>query len=143
MKYLLDTNAVCEPMRAQPNPFLETWLAEHWEECAISAVTLGEMRYGVERLPEGKRRARLARELGFLIEDLAGRILPYDEAEADEWGRHAARLEKELGLDAVKQLDIRDTLIAATAREYGLTVVTNNEKHFPLVPTLNPFRAAE
>jgi toxin FitB len=140
MKYVLDTNAVCEPSRPSPNPHLEAWLGEHWNDCAISAVTLAEMRYGVQRLPGGKRRARLERELDFLEADLEGRILPFDQAEASEWGRYAARLEAHFGAGALSQFDIRDTLIAATALEYGLLVVTNNEKDFPLVPTINPFK---
>lgn len=139
MKYLLDTNAVCEPSRPRPNPHLEAWLAGNWSDCAISVVTLAEIHYGVQRLPEGKRRARLEREFDFMIEDLEGRILPFDQAEASEWGRYAARLESTFGQGALAQLDLRDTLIAATALEYGLIVVTNNNKHFPLVNSLNPF----
>jgi predicted nucleic acid-binding protein len=82
----------------------------------------------------------LERELDFLVEDLEGRILPLDQAEASEWGRYAARLEAQFGVDALRQFDIRDTLIAATALENGLTVATNNQRHFPLVPTVNPFQ---
>jgi predicted nucleic acid-binding protein len=58
---------------------------------------------------------------------------------ASEWGRYAAQLEAEFGSDWWKHYDLRDTQVAAIAREYGLTVATRNEKDFPFCETENPF----
>jgi predicted nucleic acid-binding protein len=56
------------------------------------------------------------------------------------WGRYAAKLEKHYGKDWYQQFDYRDTILAATAREYGLGLATRNTKHFPFCSTVeNPF----
>ena len=139
MKYLLDSNVVSEPAKARPDPAVTAWLDAHELECAVSTITLAELRYGIERLPEGKRRRQLEREFAFFRQDLGCRVLPFDEAEASEWGRYAARLERELGRDGQRKVGIKDSQIAATALAHRLTVVTRNTDHFPQVDTLNPF----
>ena len=105
------------------------------EALFISVLTLGEIRKGVERLAECRRRARIA---AWLETELPGwfedRILPVDAGAAEEWGRLAARLPN---LPAV------DGLIAATALHRRLTLVTRNEKDFADmgVDLLNPWEA--
>jgi predicted nucleic acid-binding protein len=140
MKYLLDSNVVSEPAKASPNAAVVTWLDSNELDCAVSTITLAELRYGIERLPEGKRRRQLERDFAFLRQDLGSRVLAFDEAEAAEWGRYAARLERELGRDAQRKVGIKDSQIAATALAHRLTVVTRNTGHFPQVDTLNPFK---
>ena len=139
MRFLLDTNVVSETSKPLPDPKCVAWLEAHRGECALSAITLAELRYGLERMPEGKRKAAAERELRFLLEDYAGQFLDFDGAAAAEWGRYAAELEGTHGVDWWKQFDLRDTQIAAIAREYGLRVVTRNTKHFPFCQTENPF----
>jgi predicted nucleic acid-binding protein len=56
-----------------------------------------------------------------------------------EWGRYAARLESAYGSDWWRQFDLRDTQIAAIAREYGFTIATRKIKHFPFCTAENPF----
>lgn len=139
MKYLLDSNIVSEPVKAKPNSAVVSWLDSYELECAVSTITLAELRYGIERLPEGKRRRQLERDFAFLRQDLGRRVIAFDEAEAAEWGRYAARLERELGRDAQRKVGIKDSQIAATALAHRLIVVTRNTDHFPQVDTLNPF----
>ena len=67
------------------------------------------------------------------------RFFDFDAPAAFEWGRYAAELEAAYGTDWWKQFDQRDTMIGAIAREYGLTVVTRNQRHFPFCNTVNPF----
>lgn len=141
MKYLLDSNVVSEPIKTKPDPGVVAWLDTHELECVVSTITLAELRYGIERLPEGKRRRQLEREFAFFRQDLGSRVLPFDEGEAAEWGRYAAQLERELGRDAQRKVGIKDSQIAATALAHRLTVVTRNTDHFPRVETLNPFPA--
>src|SRR5262249_36201017 len=80
VNFLLDTNVISEPMKARPNRGVLAWLAEVDEDSVfLSVVTVTELRYGVERLPTGRCRARLE---GWLRTELpsrfGGRILPVD-----------------------------------------------------------------
>lgn len=140
MSYLLDTNAVSEWVKPRPDLGLVRWLDEVDEDRTyLSVLTVGELRKGIERLPEGAKKRRLG---GWLTDELvdrfAGRILPVDVAVADLWG----------GLLAVAQsqgasVAAVDGLIAATALVHGLEVVTRNAEHFaPVgVGVLNPWTA--
>ncbi len=139
MKYLLDSNVVSEPIKSKPDPGVVRWLDVHESECAVSTITLAELRYGIERLPDGKRRRQLERDFAFFRQDLGNRVLAFDEIEAAEWGRYAAELEQKLGRDAQRKVGIKDSQIAATALAHRLVVVTRNTDHFPGVDTLNPF----
>jgi len=140
MNWLLDTNVVSELTKEKPDATLLAWLKERRGKCFLSTITLSELRYGIERLADGRRKAELEREFAFLLEDYQGRFFDVDGNIAAEWGRYAALLEKHHGKGWFEQFDYRDTMLAATAREYGLGLATRNVKHFPLVPTVeNPF----
>jgi hypothetical protein len=137
--WLLDTNIVAELVKEKPDKACLDWLRVKRGLCYISAVTAAELSFGIERLAEGRRKTELAREFAFLQEDYAGRFFDFDGPAAVEWGRYAAELEADFGADWWKTFDLRDTQIAAIAREYGLVVVTRNVKHFPFCEVVNPF----
>jgi hypothetical protein len=139
MIYLLDTNTVSELRKKQPDPKCVAWMQAHKNEAGLCSVSVAELAYGVERLPEGKHKERLKRDFAFLLEDYSGGIFDFDGPSAIEWGRYAAELEQAFGVDWWKTFDFRDTQIAAIAREYGLKVATRNGKHFPGCDTENPF----
>ena len=139
MIYLLDTNTVSELKKKNPDAKCVQWVTANKLDAGLSVVSLAELRYGVERLPEGKHKAHRTRDFEFLLQDYRGRFFDFDGPAATEWGRYAAELEKAFGGDWWKTYDFRDTQIAATAREYGLVVATRNEKHFPFCQTVNPF----
>ncbi|HTV43371.1 MAG TPA: PIN domain-containing protein [Candidatus Sulfotelmatobacter sp.] len=141
MTFLLDTNIVSETSKPLPDSRVVSWLKSNRGLCALSSVTSAEMRYGIERLPNGKRKSALEKKLRFLVEDYADMLYEFDGAAAYEWGRYAAELEAEHGSDWWKRFDIRDTQIAAIAREYGLTIATRNTTHFPFCSTVDPFNA--
>lgn len=127
MTFLLDTNAVSEWVRPHPNPGLIAWTESVDEDRVfISAVTLAELRYGIDRLAAGARRKRLDE---WLREDLQlrfeARILPVDVAVADACGKVFARCET-----AGKPIDAMDAFIAATAEIHNLTLVTHNVSDF-------------
>ena len=127
MSFLLDTNVVSESTKPRPNPGIVAWLAAVDEDDVfLSVITLTELRYGVERLAQGRRRKQLDR---WLQQDLPlrfeGRILPIDALVADTCGKLVARTES-LG----RPIEARDAFIAATAQVHQLTLVTRNVSHF-------------
>jgi len=140
VKFLLDTCVVSELVRPAPLPSLVDWINNQPEErLFMSVLTLGELRKGIDRLPEGAKRTRL--EI-WLDSDLrirfAGRWLPVDEEVAERWGLIAANAANK-GLS----LPVIDGLIAATALTHGMTVVTRNSADMAGtdVPILNPWQA--
>ena len=125
MKWLLDTNTVSELTKPHPFTKLLDWLDANEAESALSAITIGELVLGIERLPEGKKRRRLERALKFLQQDYTGKVLDFTEGVAAEWG--------ELVAEAGRQgrvLSVLDSQIEATAIYFGLMVVTRNGADF-------------
>jgi predicted nucleic acid-binding protein len=105
----------------------------------LSVLTLGEIRKGVAGLQPSRRRARLETWLEVeLGSRFAGRILAVDTAIANRWGLLAAAV-KLKGIS----LSVIDGLLAATALQHNLTVVTRNATEFAKtqVPVINPWEA--
>jgi toxin FitB len=123
-------------MNPAPDGAVRRWIDENEDELCISALVLAELASGLEALPEGKRRADLFRRLSFLQEDFGEAILSFDEVAAWEWARYM----REAG-SAGHSPPLMDSLIAATARAWGLTLVTRNTVDFPLLAVINPFEA--
>lgn len=124
MSYLIDTCAVSELARPTPEPRVVQWFnAAPPTALFVSVLTLAEIRKGVEKLPDGQRRARIAAWLDIELPEWFGdRVLSVDAAVADEWGRLTAQVTP--ALPAV------DGLIAATALHHRLTIVTRNVNDF-------------
>jgi predicted nucleic acid-binding protein len=138
VSYLIDTCVVSELVRPKPEQCVVRWFeAIPQTSLFISALTSGEIRKGIEKLPECSRRARIAAwlevELPAWFED---RVLPVDAAVADEWGRLTARVGS--------VLPAIDALIAATALRHRLTIVTRNMTDFARagVDLVDPWKAA-
>jgi toxin FitB len=140
VRYLLDTKVLAEPARPQSDAAVLAWLeARPALELAISVLTLGEIEQGVQLLPPGPKRERLAEWLAAeLTQQFTGRILPVDERVARERGRLAAE-----GRRVGRELPVIDGLLLAAAAVHGLTFVTRNERDCAGrgVPVLNPWRS--
>ena len=137
MSFLLDTNAVSEWMKPQPNPGLISWMETVDEDRVfLSVVTLVELRYGIERLPASKKRRRLEDWLGHeLALRFEERVLSIDSIVAHACGRIVARREA-LG----RPIEAMDALLAATAEVHRLTLVTRNDSDFETtIPCFNPW----
>lgn len=139
MIWLLDTNVVSEMWKPRPNRGVVAWLQDHSDDCALCEITFGELHYGVNRLPFGKRRSELLRHIAFLREDYRDVVLPFGPAESEVWGEYAAEVFAERGRNFWTARSTRDSAIAAVARAWSLTVVTRDLDHFPFVDTHNPF----
>lgn len=127
MKVLIDTNVISQTRKDKPNPAVAGW----WQlrpvsDLALSAISIQEIRLGIQLLPAGNRRDAIEIWLeDFVLKQFAGRILPIDTAIAGMSARMAAAARKK-GHTA----DLADALIAATARIHSLKLATLNTTHF-------------
>lgn len=140
--YLVDTDVIsaAAPSKAAAPAALVRWMEAHSAELHLSAVSVAEIEDGIARARRrGARRqaAALAAWLETLLHLHAARVLPFDLAVA----RIAGRL-SDLARGKGHAPGFPDIVIAATARQHRLTVLTRNVRHFePLdVPVLDPFR---
>jgi toxin FitB len=127
VKYLLDTNVISETSKRQPDARVLTWLAQTTlSDSAISAVSLGEIRRGIELVQDEPRRSSLEAWYQTRVRaTFAGRTLALDAHVMEIWGERTATLSSQ-GLS----VDAFDGLIAATAIAHGLSLVTRNTNHF-------------
>ena len=136
--FLLDTNVPSELTRPQPDAHVLQWLEDTDDDLMhISVITIGEVCKGITVHPEAHRRDWLRRWLESEVRPwFSGRILPVTEAISERWGI----LEGESRLNGIG-VNTPDGLIAATAIENGLTVVTRNVRDFAGlgVPVFNPW----
>ncbi|MDE2979639.1 MAG: type II toxin-antitoxin system VapC family toxin [Gemmatimonadota bacterium] len=131
--YLLDTNVVSELRRPQPNRSVLRWIADvPSDQLFLSAVTVGEIQAGIEKVRE--RDPHKAHELEAWLEQVIDSygVLPMDAAAFREWARLKRQRARTL---------LEDAMIAATATVHRLTVVTRDVRDFRRlgVPLLNPF----
>ncbi len=137
--FLLDTNIPSELIRPRPEQRVTTWLqATYDEQLYVSVITLGEICKGFTVVSDEKRRSQLQQWLENELHPwFADRILPVDEAVAERWGV----LDGERQLKGMP-LNTADGLIAATALEHDLTLVTRNVKDFAAlgVAIFNPWQ---
>lgn len=132
-RFLLDTNVVSELRKPKPHGAVVAWLQRlRDDQLFLSAVTLGELQAGIERVrPQDPRKAE---EIESWVDQLADsiQVLPMDALCFREW----ARL-----INGKSDTLLEDAMIAATARLHGLTVATRNERDFEAldVSLLNPF----
>lgn len=136
MKWLLDTNVICEPGRRHPSAKVVKWLDSLEEtSCTLSVITLGEINKGIHALPHGPKRREHEASLATLRHRFAGRILPVDERVSAKWGELMGD-----ALRAGRPLPAMDNLLAATAVVHGLTLVTRDTADIaPGVRVFNPF----
>jgi predicted nucleic acid-binding protein len=136
--FLVDTNVISEFIKPQPDSKVIRWFEDTDPESLFaSVVTYGEIRLGVEDLPASKRRTALEHwlEQG-LPEWFESHLLPVTKAIADRWGQLTIQAKKK-GIS----ITMADGLIAATAAEHDLTIVTRNVKDFAgaRAATINPW----
>jgi toxin FitB len=132
---LLDTCVLSEASRPKQSAAVQQWLSNQQQSLLyISALTIGELLYGMRRLGDGRKKIALEHWILTVLEDFDGRILALDEIVAARWGQLRADR---------PNAQVIDAQIAATALVHGFTVVTRNVKDFafPGLAVFNPWRA--
>jgi len=134
MTFLVDANVLSEATKPEPEPRVLEWLAAHEAEIAVDPIILGEIRFGILLLPAGKRRARLERWFQEGVERI--HCLAWESATGLRWAQLLADLRTR-----GRSMQIKDSLIAATALVHGLPVVSRNRRDFEKagVEIVNPF----
>ena len=126
MKYLLDTCVVSELHKSQCADHVRAFVSHlPSQHVFLSVITLGEIRYGINLLPHSKKRKNYEWFLQQLETQYNQQLLPINADVSKIWGELTAKARSE-----GKQVEMADGLIAATAKCYGLHVVTRNIKDF-------------
>ena len=136
--WLLDTNVISELRRPRPSARVRSFVAgQRLEDFFVSTVTFAEIRYGIETAGDPIRRAELNDWLLHSVRPMFGqRVLAVSEDVMFKW-----RLLVEEGRKVGHTFSQPDLIIAATALQHGLTVVTRDTGDYKLarVPLLNPW----
>ena len=138
MKYLLDTCTISEFSKPYPDKNVSGWLMSiSPERLFLTSITVGEIRKGLAKLPNSKRKVRISEWINTLLEQYETRIIPIDLPVAENWGEHQGISENE-----GKPISTIDGLIASIARVHNLILVTRNERDFENcnVSILNPWK---
>jgi len=135
MRYLVDTNVLCELAKPAPSPQVVEWFSSPFhDELFISAITVGEIAYGIEKKTEGREKEALVVWLeSMLLKWFEGSILALDAEVMLRWAKLRAN---------GRTLPVLDSQIAATALACKAVLVTRNAKDFEGIEGLelvNPF----
>jgi len=138
---ILDTNVLSALMSRIPDQKVIAWLDKKPRTSIwTTSVTVLEVRFGLQIMPAGKRRAALLQAFETVMADkIEGRIAPFDAAAAQLAGDLMAVCHKR-----GRPGDLRDTMIAGTALACQATLATRNAAHFEdlSVPVINPWADA-
>ena len=134
--FLLDTCVVSEGNKLQPDRSVDAWFAtQKQSQLYFSAISVGELKYGIARLSGGRKKTELQHWLDeTVIVGFAGRVLDFNQASALRWGTLRAEY------PGAKTVDAQ---IAATALTFDMTLVTRNARDFSFrgLVVLNPWKA--
>lgn len=136
---ILDTNVLSALMRQAPDRQVVAWLDQQprisiW----TTAITVLEVRFGLQILPSGKRRAALMQAFATVLDKINHRVVPFDIAAAQQAGDLMATQRKK-----GRPVELRDTMIAGIVLAQHATLATRNTAHFVdvAVPLVNPWSA--
>jgi toxin FitB len=122
---LLDTNVISEFMKKPANPAVLSWYLLHDEQTALPAPAIGEIAFGLTKMPFGKRRSNLENDLMELRLHYAKRTLPFTGVTAMIYGDIMAE-----ALSAKHNMSVADGQIAAIAAEHDCVLATRNIRDF-------------
>ncbi|MBL8818604.1 MAG: type II toxin-antitoxin system VapC family toxin [Planctomyces sp.] len=134
MKFLVDANVLSEVTRPEPCPAVVKWLRKYERDLTVTPIVLGEIEYGIGLTASSRKRKEL--ELWFAKGLQRLRVVDLDAGTASVWAALLVRLKKK-----GQAMPVKDSLIAASALQHQLTIVTRNISDFKNseVPLINPF----
>ena len=136
---VVNTNVVSELMRPSPERAVQEWVRSHGgRELCTTAITVAEILYGIERLPEGRRKQVLRSAAAEIFEVFAEQVLPFDTAAAEQYALVVTQRDG-LGLP----IDGFDAQIAAICRAQRVPLATRNLADFRKteIEVINPWQA--
>jgi predicted nucleic acid-binding protein len=123
---ILDTNVVSALMRPEPSPAVVAWVeSRDRTDLYTTSITMAEIRYGIERLPEGGRRELLATAAVELFTRFGEHVLPFDNGAAARYGKIVADRER-----AGTRISGFDAQVAAVCQAHNAVLATRNGKDF-------------
>jgi toxin FitB len=135
---ILDTNVLSALMHQVPDPNVLAWLDQQPRSSIwTTAITVLEIRFGLQILAAGKRRTLLMQGFDVLLEKIGQRIAPFDDAAAQQAANLMAARQKR-----GRPGDLRDTMIAGIVLAQHATLATRNTSHFEDISSVvNPWTA--
>jgi predicted nucleic acid-binding protein len=137
---ILDTNVLSELVRAKPDENVLAWLdARNSQDLQTTAITVAELLYGVQRLPNGRRKTGLRDAIdSMLADELAGKVLAFDGNAARQYATLVVARET-----AGRPIGAADAQIAAICRSHGAALATRNGKDFDAtgITVMDPWTA--
>ena len=122
MTYLLDTCALSEMIKKEPNAGFAQWIEQQtFSSLFVSVISIGEIEQGIVRLTDSRKRRRLRAWISGLKKRYESRLLPIDLRVAETYGQLQGN-----GMKIGKPLPVQDCWIAATAITNSLAVVTRD-----------------
>lgn len=134
---ILDTNVISELMKASPNAAVLSWFnAQLLDSLYLTAINEAELLFGIERLPEGKRKDKLKEGVEYLLNLFSNRILPFDRKAAQQYALLSVSAQKK-----GEGFPIPDSYIAAIASVHHFAVATRDKTAFSAakVSIINPY----
>jgi predicted nucleic acid-binding protein len=135
---VLDTNVISALMRKEPEKPVVKWLdAQPTASVWITAITVMEIRFGLQTMPKGRRQEALIQAFELMLKSMIeGRIASFD-AEAGVQAAELMAQRKRKGRPA----EVRDTMIAGIVLANRATLATRNTQHFEDLPVtvINPW----
>ena len=134
MKFLVDANVLSEVTRPEPSAKVVEWLRKHERDLAVTPIVLGEIEYGIGLTISPRKRKELEHWFAEGMKRL--RVIDLDSGTASAWAALLVRLKKK-----GRAMPVKDSLIAASAIQHQLTIVTRNVSGFQHtgVSLINPF----
>ena len=135
MKYLVDADVLSEATKPEPSARVIDWLRRHDADLVVNPIIIGELQYGILLLPPSKKRTKLLAWFQRGIQKL--NIVDIDAATAAVWAKLLADLKRK-----GRAMPVKDSLIAANARQHGFAIATGNTTDFRYcgVTVMNPFK---
>jgi toxin FitB len=134
VRFIVDANVLSESTKPRPSARVVEWLRKNERRIAVNPIVLGELEFGILLLPAGRRRKRLLDWFKEGVQTI--RVVDLNAETAAVWARLVAELKR-----SGRAMPVKDSLIAATARQHSLTVATRNTADYQHagVTLINPF----